>query len=146
MFHDTTDLTDGVIKLVLDHTCEAQPEKQWVPAYYFNICLPDGTPVGACDLRIGYNSKLYIGGHIGYTVDAPHRGHHYAARACELLFRQARKHGMDHLYITCDPSNAASARTCELAGGAFVEETDISKDNEMYAEGKRRVRVYRFKL
>ncbi len=146
MFHDTTDLTDGVIALRLDHTCEAQPAKQWLPAYYFDVCLPDGTPVGTCDLRIGHNRKTYIGGNIGYAVDESHRGHHYAARACELLFRQARKHGMDHLYITCMPENIASARTCELAGGTFVEEIDIPEDNEMYAEGKRRVKVYRFEL
>ncbi len=146
MFHDTTHLTDGEIALRLTRTCEAQPEKNWVPAYYFDICLADGTPVGFCDLRIGYNDKLCIGGHIGYTVHEPYRGHRYAAKACALLFRLARQHDMPYLYITCDPSNAASARTCEIAGGAFVEETGIPEDNEMYAEGKRRVKVYRFEL
>ncbi|MBQ3880345.1 MAG: GNAT family N-acetyltransferase [Oscillospiraceae bacterium] len=146
MFYETDDLRDGEIFLRLTQTKEGFPEKRWLPAYYFDICLPDGTKVGYCDLRIGHNDKTYIGGNIGYGVDAPYRGHHYAAKACALLFRQARKHGMDHLFITCVPENAASSRTCVLAGGQYVETADIPEDNEMYAEGKRKVLVYRFAI
>ena len=146
MFYETDDLRDGEIFLRLTQTKEGLPEKRWLPAYYFDICLPDGTKVGYCDLRIGHNDKTYIGGNIGYGVDAPYRGHHYAAKACALLFRQARKHGMDHLFITCVPENAASSRTCVLAGGQYVETADIPEDNEMYAEGKRKVLVYRFAI
>ena len=138
------DLRDDVICLQLDHTCEAQPEKRWLPAYYFNICLPDGTKIGYCDLRIGHNDKTYIGGNIGYGIDEAHRGHHYAARACALLFRQAQKHRMAYAIITCVPENRASARTCELAGGRLVETAPIPEDNEMYAEGKRQVMIWRF--
>ena len=146
MFLDTTDLKSGEIFLRLDHTSEARPDIRWLPAYYFDICLLDGTPVGACDLRIGHNEKTYIGGNIGYRVEEPYRGRRYAAKACALMFELARRHGMDHLYITCDPDNAASARTCELAGGKHVETTDIPPENEMYLEGKRRVKIYRFEL
>ena len=146
MFLDTSDLKDGEVYLCLDRTCDAQPEKRWLPAYYFDICLPDGTKIGYCDLRIGHNDKTYIGGNIGYGIDALYRGHHYAAKACALLFRQARKHQMEYLIITCDPANAASSRTCELAGGRYIETADIPEDNEMYAEGKRRVMIYRFDL
>ena len=53
---------------------------------------------------------------------------------------------MDHLIISCQPSNVASARTCELADGTYVETADIPEDNEMYAEGKRQVMIYRFNL
>ena len=143
MFYETDDLTDGEIRLSLTKTCEALPEKHWVPAYYFDICLQDGTKVGHCDLRIGYNDKTCMGGNIGYGIDEPYRGHHFAAKACRLLFRQAEKHHMDHLIITCVPENAASARTCELVGGKYIETADIPEDNEMYKEGKRRVRIYR---
>ena len=145
-FYPTDDLRDDAIWLRLDRACGARPERRWLPAYYFDICLPDGTKAGHCDLRIGHNDKTYIGGNIGYSVDEPFRGHHYAARACALLFRQARKHQMEHLIITCDPDNRASARTCELAGGTYLETTPIPEDNEMYAEGKRRVMVWRFDL
>lgn len=143
---DVSDLRTDEIVLQLERTCGAQPEKRWLPAYYFGICLPDGKKIGYCDLRIGHNDKTYIGGNIGYGIDEPYRGHHYAAKACALLFRLARKHGMDHVIITCVPSNAASSRTCEIAGGRYIETADIPEDNEMYAEGKRKVRIYRFDL
>ena len=145
-FYPTEDLRDGEIMLRLTKTCDAQPEKRWVPAYYFDICLLDGTKIGYCDLRIGHNEKSYIGGNIGYGIDEPRRGHHYAAKACALLFRQARKHGMDYLIITCVPENAASSRTCQLAGGQYIETAAIPEDNEMYDEGKRWVMVYKFAL
>ena len=50
------------------------------------------------------------------------------------------------IVVTCDPGNPASARTCETAGGTYVETAQIPEDNEMYAEGKRLVKVYRFEL
>ncbi len=145
-FFDPIGLSDGIISLSLQRTADAQPERRWLPAYYFAICLADGTPIGRCDLRIGHNEKTYIGGNIGYAIDEPYRGHRYAVRACKLLFRLARQHGMTHLFITCVPENAASARTCELAGGTYLETVPIPSDNEMYSEGKRWVRVYRFEL
>lgn len=146
LFLDTDDLRSDEIVLRLTRTTDPMPEKRFLPAYHFDICLPDGTKIGACDLRIGHNDKTYIGGNIGYGIDEPYRGHRYAAKACELLFRQAKKHGMDHVIITCVPTNAASARTCQLAGGRYLETADIPEDNEMYAEGKRQVMVYRFDL
>lgn len=145
-FFDTSDLKSDEIFLRLTKTCDAQPEKRWLPVYYFDICLPDGEKIGHCDLRIGYNEKIYIGGSIGYGIDEPFRGHHYAAKACRLLFRLAEKHGLDHLFITCRPENTASAKTCENAGGKFVETAPVPEDNEMYADGARWVRIYRFDI
>ncbi len=145
-FFDTSDLKSDEIFLRLTKTCDAQPEKRWLPVYYFDICLPDGTRIGNCDLRIGHNEKTYIGGNIGYRVDEAFRGHHYAAKACRLLFRLAEKHGLDHLFITCRPENLASAGTCEDAGGKFVEIAAVPEDNEMYADGAGQVRIYRFDI
>ena len=145
-FFDTSDLTTEEIALRLDRASQARPDRGWVPAYYFTICLPDGTPVGGCDLRIGHTRKTYLGGNIGYHVDELFRGHRYASKACLLLLRLAKRHGMDHLYITCPVENHASARTCELAGGKLVEIADVPEDNDMYAEGIRRVKIFRFEL
>ena len=69
MFYDVSDLRSDEIVLRLVKTCDAQPEKRWLPAYYFGICLPDGKKIGYCDLRIGHNERLYIGGNIGYGID-----------------------------------------------------------------------------
>lgn len=146
MFYDTEDLQDGAIRLQLERTAEGYPEKNWVPAYYFAICLLDGTRIGQCDLRIGHNDRLYIGGNIGYGIDEAYRGHHYAAKACRLLFRLARKHDLDYVIITCDPANTASSRTCQLAGGEYLETADIPEDHNMYEEGMRQVMIYRFDL
>ena len=146
MFFDTDDLKTDEICLRLTRTSPAQSEKGWVPAYYFAICLSDGTAIGHCDLRVGHNEKTYIGGNIGYGIDEAYRGHRYAAKACWLLFRLAEKHGMHHLFITCSPENLASARTCELVGGQYIATEDIPPDNEMYAEGKRKAKVYRVAL
>lgn len=130
-YWNTDDLRTAEIYLRLRETRDAQPEKRWLPAYYFGICFLDGTKIGYCDLRIGYNDKTYIGGNIGYTISEEYRGHHYAAKACLLLFWQAKKKQMDYLIITCDPTNAASSKTCELAGGKYIETVDIPEDNEI---------------
>ena len=146
MFYDTSFLKDKEIELRLEKTTEADPARDWLPAYHFDICLLDGTKIGHCDFRVGYNHKVYIGGNIGYEIEQPYRGHHYAAKACILLFGLAKKHDMNWFTITCQPENTASARTCEIAGGKFVEVAPIPENNEMYAEGKRFVKIYRFDL
>lgn len=146
MFLNTVFLKSDELMLRLERTADADPVKKWVPAYHFAICLRDGTKVGNCDLRIGYNQKLYYGGHIGYGIDESRRGHHYAAKACRLLFELERKHGMDYVYITCNVTNAASARTCELAGGVLQAVETLPEDNDMFKEGIRQVKVYRFDL
>lgn len=46
-------LGDGEIQLVLTGKSEADPAKGWLPAWYFAICAPDGTRMGACVLRVG---------------------------------------------------------------------------------------------
>ena len=111
-FLDTAFLKDEEIRLVLEKTVEADPAKDWLPAYHFAICDLAGTKMGACDLRIGHNARVYYGGGIGYRVEEPYRGHHYAGKACRLLFELARRHGMEHLIITCSPDNWPSRRTC----------------------------------
>lgn len=146
MFYDTGFLHDGEIMLKLTRTAEADPEKQWVPAYYFAICLTDGTEIGTCDLRIGHNERLYYGGNIGYAVDEPYRGHHYAGKACKLLFQLAKKHEMDFLYITCMPENIASAMTCAWVGGKLEGIRALPEEHDLYQLGERHVRVYRIDL
>ena len=146
-FFPTDDLCDGEIRLRLIQTKPADPARHYLPAYKFNICKAEtDTPMGVCDLRIGHNDNTYYGGNIGYTVFEEYRGHHYAAKACRLLLRLAKKHGMEHLTITCDPDNAPSYKTCEALGGRLLETAALPTYNDMYALGKRQVRVYSFDL
>ena len=145
-FLDTAHLTDGEVTLRLTRTVEGDDARGWVPAYHFAICRADGTPVGGCDLRIGYNRNLYYGGHIGYHVDPIHRGHHYAAKACRLLLPLAKAHGMRYLYISCNPNNVASYKTCEAAGGRLMLITPLPEHNDMRQLGELHKRIYRFEL
>lgn len=131
IFLDTDSLKDDEIELELIRTADADPVRGWVPAYYFFICSRQGERMGKCDLRIGYKEGLYYGGHIGYEIYEPFRGNHYAAKACRLLFAFAKKHGMDHLFITCDPDNTASRKTCEYLGGKLLEIAQLPEDNDM---------------
>ena len=102
-----------------------------MPAYVFYICDLEGTILGACDLRIGHNENTFYGGNIGYQVLEEYRGNHYAAKATKLLFDLARKHNMEYLYISCNPDNLASRKTCERLGGEFLGIFILPENNEM---------------
>ena len=146
MFLDTDFLKNDEIHLVLQRTAEEDAEKGWVPAYHFGICNHDGIAMGVCDLRIGHNEKLYYGGNIGYRVNEKYRGHHYAAKACLLLFELARRHQLEYVIVTCNPENAASRKTCEYAGGTLLEIVELPEDNDMRADGETHKCIYRFEL
>ena len=146
MFFNTDFLISDEIFLKLNKTVEGNEERQWLPAYHFQICLLDGTVVGKCDLRIGHNLNTYYGGNIGYGVNPEYRGKHYAGKACYLLFELARKHNMEYLIITCNPHNEASRKTCEYAGGVLQEIADLPADNDMYLRGERQECIYKFLL
>ena len=70
-------------------------------------------------------------GHIGYSVYEKYRGHHYAAKACELLFLLAKKHNMSYLYITCNPDNIPSRKTLEYLKGELLEIAELPEDSDM---------------
>lgn len=146
MFFDTAFLKNDEIQLLLEKTADGDEKRNWVPAYHFSICSPGGTKMGICDLRIGHNDNLYYGGHIGYTVFPEYRGNHYAGKACLLLFQLALKHNMDYLYITCNPDNYASRKTCEYAGGKLLEIAELPEGNDMRDNGEFEKCIYKFTL
>ena len=146
-FFDTDFLETDEIKLVLENASQGDPVKGWVPAYCFLIQDRQGNNIGYCDLRIGYVDSLYYSGHIGYGIYEPYRGHHYAAKACRLLFELARKHGMEYLYITCNPTNLASRKTCEYLGGELLEIAELPEDHDLRSEeGHTHECIFRFEL
>lgn len=145
---DPGELVDGDLRLALVEKAPEDPSKGWVPAYKFEMRRNgQSEKMGNIDLRVGDTHRLRMyGGHVGYAVDLEFRGHRYAARACRLLFPLARRHGMKELWVTCTPENAASRRTCELAGAVFVEIVDIPEDIDMYQDGERLKCRYRVDL
>jgi predicted acetyltransferase len=145
---DAGELVDRDLQLVLVERIPADSDKGYVPAYKFEMRRDGGTEtVGDIYLRAGDTFELRMyGGHLAYGVRPGFRGHHYAARACRLLLPLARSHGMKELWITCNPDNLASRRTCELAGAVLVETVDLPEDIDMYQEGERQKCRYRLDL
>ena len=146
MFLNTNFLYDDEIRLQLEKTVEADPAREWLPAYHFAICDRNGQKMGTCDFRVGHNQKVYCGGNIGYKIDEQFRGHRYAAKACKLIFELAKKHDLGYVLITCNPDNLASRRTCELLGGELLEIVELPADSDMRALGEDRVCIFRYDL
>jgi tagatose 1,6-diphosphate aldolase len=147
-FLDPGPLADRDLELALVQRIPGDPARSYAPVYRFHMLLAGaGVIMGRIDLRIGDSEHLrFYGGQIGYGVDAPHRGHHYAARSVRLLMPLARRHGFTELWITCNPDNFASRRTCELAGAELVEIVDLPPDTDMYRRGERQKCRYRLAL
>lgn len=145
-FLSTDHLKSEEIRLVLEKAAPGDPKRGWVPAYHFAICDPAGQKMGVCDLRLGHNEKLYYGGNIGYRVEEPFRGHHYAAKACRLLFMLAKEHEMEYVIITCNPDNIPSRKTCEHLNGTLLEICELPEDNDMRAIGETHKCIFKFEV
>jgi tagatose 1,6-diphosphate aldolase len=154
-FRDFNVLTDGEIDLVTEARVPIPEtpvsgnwEAQRVPAYEFGIFLHGKqTRLGGISLRAGDTPLVVLyAGHIGYGIDVEHRGHHYAAKACRIVKQVALDHGFKELWITTNPDNWPSRRTCEILGCEMVEIVDLPEDTDMYREGERQKCRYRWDL
>jgi ribosomal-protein-alanine N-acetyltransferase len=140
-FIDHPCLSDGEIELACTAKKPAIPEKNYVPAYGFDICK-GGQRIGEINLRIGYTAGLYYGGNIGYGIDEAWRGHGYAAKACRLLAPVIKAHGMKKVVITNEKDNIASKRTCEKLGAKFIRIAALPEWTELYRDGQRHVNIF----
>jgi predicted acetyltransferase len=147
-FYNPGKLMDNDLELVLVEKYPGDPAINYVPAYKFRMkTVGQGNDIGSIELRIGISHHLLMySGHIGYGVLPEYRGHQYAARACRLLLPLARRHGLTTLWITCNPDNIPSRKTCDLVGARLVEIVDLPEDNEMYQQGERQKCRYRLDL
>lgn len=137
-----------MVKLKLISENPADNKKKYVPSINYEIVLDDPSMVvGRCVLRLGHNDNTFWGGNIGYYVDEKYRGHGYAYEACLLLFETAKARGLNELYITCNPENIASKKTCEkLPKGVLLGELEIPLDNEMRDKGEYRKCIFKYIL
>ena len=148
-FYQPGRLVDRDLELVLvEKIFPEANEIANVPVYKFEMRTTNtGLKLGRIDFRVGHTQDLTMyAGHFGYGVGQKYRGNRYAARSCQLLFSLAKKHLIDPIWITCNPDNMASRRTCEIAGGKLVEIVDLPPDNDQYQEGDRQKCRYRFDL
>jgi predicted acetyltransferase len=136
-FLEPGDLVDGDMRLVVEQLYPGDPTVGWAPAYRFAMTV-GGEKAGAIELRLGTSDFIrQFAGHVGYGVEPPYRGKRLAARALRLILPLAGRHGFTSIWVTVDPENWASRRSCELAGATMVEVVDLPVDCEMYREGYR---------
>lgn len=139
-------LVDDELALHLVERAAGDPARNRAAQYRWDIVVGD-TRVGSISFRLGTGDYLEkYAGHVGYGIDQEHRGHHYAARAVKLVLPIAKAHGFRVLWVTCNPENVASRRTCERAGGQLIDIVDLPVDIDMYKEGERQKCRYRFVL
>lgn len=145
-FLDPGELREDDLELVLVVRQPANPSKGYVPGYVFELRVGSAT-AGTIQFRAGSTHTLDMySGHFGYGVEPAFRGHRYASRAVRLLLPFVRRHGLTTVWITSNPDNIASRRSCELAGGTFVEVVPLPEDNDQYIEGDREKCRYRLDL
>jgi len=119
-----------------------------VPTYYFRMVHVDsGEELGTINLRVGSSSQVELyAGNVGYTVHPAHRGNRYAARSLQLLTSVASKLGFTPLWITCDPENIGSRRSCEVAGAQFVEIVAVPESCVIHRVGHKQKCRYRLQI
>ena len=130
--------TDGVIDLIPLHIGPPDPELHFGHEQIWRITLHNNRKeIGQISYRDGESRCVYYYGHIGYHIDPPYRGNHYAVRACRLIRGEIRMSGKSSAVITCDPDNQGSRRTCErigclLEGEVYVPE-ELQKKHQLSA-------------
>lgn len=132
-------MNDSPVVVQLTNTFPADPEKGRVATEHYGIVEKiSQQKAGEIRLRLSNQDDILLyAGHIGYNVDEAYRGRHYAAYACLELKPIALQHGFTELWITCDPDNWPSRRTCERIGAELIEIIDLPEDLDMYQDGER---------
>lgn len=92
-----------------------------VPADTFlAVRRSDRRLVGMVNIRHTLNNYLFrFGGHIGYSVRPGERRKGYAKEMLALALDKCKGLKLDHILVTCDSENEASARTIRANGGVL---------------------------
>lgn len=121
--------SDGVIDLIPVHVSPPDSGLGFRHEQVWKITLHDERDeIGRLSYRDGESRCVYYYGHIGYHIDEPYRGHHYAYRACRLIEREIVLSGKTSVVITCDPDNLPSKHTCLRLGCLFERIADVPED------------------
>lgn len=84
--------------------------------------IADGQFVGRISIHHQLNDALRVeGGHIGYDTVPSARGRGVATEMLRQALPVARALGLREVLLTCDDTNAASARVIEKNGGSLRE-------------------------
>lgn len=110
-----------------DHVRGIGLPEGWVPAStYWLICQK--RIIGTCNLRHKLNDFLReFGGHVGYSIRPSERRKGFGTQMLRLLLEKAQELGIEHLLVTCDDNNIASARVIEKNSGKLADK--VIKDD-----------------
>ncbi len=130
LFHRfRAEYTNGVIDLIPLHISPPNPALHFGHEQIWRITLHNSRKeIGQLSYRDGESRPVYYFGHIGYHIDPPYRGHHYAEMACRLIRQEVLMSGKSSCVITCDPDNPASRRTCEHLECLYEGITAVPED------------------
>ena len=130
LFHRyRAEYTDGEIDLVPMHISRPDPALRFGHEQIWRITRHNSRKeIGQISYRDGESRPVYYYGHIGYHIDEPYRGHHYAWKACLLIRNEVRLSGKNSVVITCDPDNIPSRKTCEKLKCFFEGIVQVPED------------------
>ena len=139
-FIDPGPLRDGELELVLERTELCNERMSNAPCYTFTMRhRPDGRRAGYIDARVSEKPSCSSTTQATLAIGrAPFRGRRFAARSCRLILSLFKAHDINPVWITCNPDNAPSRKTCERLGAEMVEIVDLPADTDMYRYGERR--------
>ena len=130
IFHrNRAEYTDGVIDLVPVHFTPPDPRMGFGREQIWRITLHNSRgEIGQISYRDGESRCVYYYGHIGYHIDPPYRGNHFALRACRLIEKEISLSGKTSVVITCDPDNILSRKICIRLGCLFERTAEVPED------------------
>lgn len=108
----------------IENESKVIPNEKMVPAVtYFLVRESDNKIVGMSNIRLALNDRLKkIGGHIGYSIRPTERGKGYNKINLYLALKVCNNYGIKEVFMDCEKSNLASARTILALGGKLVRE------------------------
>ena len=135
-------LENEQVRLTLDKTVPANPERGLVPYYHYRICLPDNTDAGHINFRLGNTPHILLAaGHIGFEISLDYRGKALSYHACIALAPFVRLI-YPSVILTANPDNHASLKIIENLGARFINEVAVDPEDPHYASGARIKRRY----
>jgi predicted acetyltransferase len=104
----------------------------WTAHETFWLVDPEDRVVGVSNLRFTLTESLRKeGGHVGYGIRPSARRRGHATRILALTLAKARDRGIQSALVTCDKSNAGSARAILKNGGLLESEEPTAGGTEI---------------
>ena len=146
--HWTRDQLCGFVQRHPNGTFGHHAGDRWPGFHFWMRLMPVSRPIvpfaGTISLRLGTDDDLVrYWGHVGYGVFPPTRGQHYAERSCRLILPLAKQQGLHEVWLTTNPENIPSRRTCERLGATLVEIVDVPESHPLFRKGDRQKCRYR---